>query len=223
MYGGPFVPTRIEPSEVARFEPSWRGMRFRSSTCASRTRACGTTGCSTARKARRDLHSPSSFVIWVHRTHSRPSWSACVWRLPRPRDCSLRPSRGSRRAPSDDRPRSPATGTLPSSTAKARNAVALMAHPAPLEAGEVNHPEPVLARGGKWLPLRASARTTDRWIGRRAWPAADGTAGWPRGVPGPRSTTRAPSPRTHRSRDGAARSWRRSARWRRTMRTSGGG
>ena len=37
--------------------------------------------------------------------------------------------------------------------AKAKNAIALMAHPEPLEGGDVNHPEPVLAEGGKWLRL----------------------------------------------------------------------
>jgi hypothetical protein len=37
--------------------------------------------------------------------------------------------------------------------AKARNAVAMMAHPAPLEPGDVNHPEPVLAKGREWLRL----------------------------------------------------------------------
>jgi hypothetical protein len=37
--------------------------------------------------------------------------------------------------------------------AKARNAVALMAHPEPLEGGDVNHPEPVLAKGREWLRL----------------------------------------------------------------------
>jgi site-specific DNA recombinase len=37
--------------------------------------------------------------------------------------------------------------------AKARNAVALMAHPPPLEPGDVNHPDAVLAKGDDWLRL----------------------------------------------------------------------
>jgi len=37
--------------------------------------------------------------------------------------------------------------------AKPKNAVALMAHPEASEVGDVNHPEPVLAEGGKWLRL----------------------------------------------------------------------
>jgi hypothetical protein len=36
---------------------------------------------------------------------------------------------------------------------RARNAVALMAHPAPEEPGGVNHPEAVLAKGREWLRL----------------------------------------------------------------------
>ena len=37
--------------------------------------------------------------------------------------------------------------------AKARNAVALMADPAPMRPGDVNHPEAVLTNGGEWLRL----------------------------------------------------------------------
>ncbi len=40
--------------------------------------------------------------------------------------------------------------------AKARNAVAMMAHPEPLDGGGVNYPEPVLAKGGEWLRLQDS-------------------------------------------------------------------
>jgi hypothetical protein len=40
--------------------------------------------------------------------------------------------------------------------AKARNAVALMAHPDPLDPDDVHHPEAILTTGGEWLRLQDS-------------------------------------------------------------------
>jgi site-specific DNA recombinase len=50
--------------------------------------------------------------------------------------------------------------------AKARNAVALMADPAPVEVDGVNHPEPVLAKGGRWLASSMKSTTAGRSTAR---------------------------------------------------------